>query len=234
MTYFDDFKTRLNASGASESDAFKQATSEFINDNFENSSNWKLVPVDGVSTSCRIVNTDSFRTRDMILKQGTRLNIGSLVTLDSNYFLITDFVYDNIISKARLTICSDIIKWHDKNGVLKQYHIVGNTVSRFNITEETGTLTINELGLFSVQRNADTDLIVPSQRFIIGGKAVSITGVNNFTTNDSIGNGISVMAITMSTISPLDDFTNGIADNSFLHDKDKKNNTDGGAGGNLW
>jgi len=234
VSYFDDYQKRLNASGTNEADAFKNSTINFIDRAFSNSPNYRLVPVDGVDTECRIINTDSFKTRDMILRPGSRVNIGSLVVVDSYYFLITDFVYDNIISKARLTIASDMLRWKNKDGVIKQYHLVGETASRFNMIERANSDFVSSQAYFYVQRNPDTDTIVPSQRFIIGGKVYHVIGIDNVTNTDSNGLGISQLIMSATPSSANDDFINGIADNSFLLDKEKTNDISGGSGGALW
>lgn len=237
MSYFDDFKKRLNASGANESDAFLKSTQSFTARTFTNSPNFRFVKVDGVDKPVRLVNTNSFKTRDLLMLPETIVNVGGVVEIDNMFFLVTDFTTDQIISKARLTVCADIIKWYDSKGNLKQHHLVGDNISRFIVQNSQGTQVAGNYTFVYVQRNEETDSIVASQRFIIGGRPYSVMGIDNITNVDSNGVGLTQLTLTVATFNPNDDLVNGIADNTFLNEKDKSNDDvddTSGDGGLIW
>jgi hypothetical protein len=118
MSYLDDFKARVNASGKNLAESQFNTTARFIEANFADSPFYRLVKINGVDMEVQLQDINAI-TRSanvslvqnvlkfMILKPNTSVNIGDMVELDGKFWMVTDYVSDNpLFPKAKIGKCN--------------------------------------------------------------------------------------------------------------------------------
>jgi hypothetical protein len=119
MSYLDDFKARVNASGKTIAESQFNTTAAFINANFADSPFYRVVKVNGtidlevqlqdISSVTRSANVSLVQDvlKFMILKPNTSVNIGDMIELDGQFWMVSDYVSDNyLFPKAKIDKCN--------------------------------------------------------------------------------------------------------------------------------
>jgi hypothetical protein len=108
--YFDRYKTRMNASGSSMGNTFKNSTIDFINKSFKDSPNYKQVDINGVTTDVRIVdNENKSNEKTLLFKPGIANVYGENALIDSENWLVVEYFKDEIHPKATIHRCNNTI-----------------------------------------------------------------------------------------------------------------------------
>jgi hypothetical protein len=229
--WFDKYKTRLNSSGLSEADAFKNSTLDMINDTFSNATNFAQIDIGGVITDVRIININSF-SKELIFRPSIIRSRGQILTIDSEKWMISDFNKDIISPKAKILRINNIMKWKDYSGVIVEEPCVlaSSTIAEANNLVGKG-MKSNDLfylptGSFRtfVQYNNNSKNIKFEQRFVFGSGVYKLVAVDDYT---YVENSVGYIALVFerSEIREADDIINRLADNSHL---DVGTSADGG------
>lgn len=178
MTYFDNYKARLNADGGSESEARLKATQDFTDREFTNSPSYKVVKINGVDTDVRLLTGNTYFDREMLLRPKTSVNIGDYVVDGSDTYLVFDFLAGKIAPKAILKQCTEVVKW-----ATFSYPAVVNVTNKFTMSDDNRFDLDMVYGYVDVYIPADTNtLSIPlSTRIVLG------TQVYEVVAKDDIG-----------------------------------------------
>lgn len=237
MSYFDDYKNKISAMGISESDAMHRMAQIAIDNSIKNSPDYKTLVINGVPTHTRVLKSigkDGFKEYKLLIPNAT-IPVGINIEMDSLLYLVTDSVFDSLKCKVTLTVCNSVLKWQKSDASIVTYNSIVSSVSRFKLlASNVGSTNSEEFIYAYVQRNADTDLIVPSQRFIMAGKTYQAMGIDNMSGVNSNGIGITQVSFTTCVAMDTDDFINGIADNALVNGKNKVINQNSWGSGDLW
>lgn len=216
MGLFDTYRTRINGQGDSFSGSIEQQTITFINNSFPDSPFYRNILVDGTSTETRVLRTQDPHTKNLLFRPSTLINKGALIQIDNDYWLTTSFEPNSMYPKATINQCNEMLRWYHSDGTLKQQHCVVLSLHRkvdlrVDSLMEMGDYQIRVL----VQKNSDTNLLIPSLRFILGGQAYQMLGIDKVS-NIFDGVGYYDIGVEVTTTTNKDDLTNEIADNSLL------------------
>lgn len=129
MSYYDNFKARMNVSGNTIADSQFNTTANFINTHFAESPFYRVVKVNGVDLEVQLQDISSV-TRSanvelvqnvlkfMLLKPNATVNIGDMVELDNLFWIVSDFISDNtLFPKAKIEKCNFV--FHLQTGETK-------------------------------------------------------------------------------------------------------------------
>lgn len=202
------------------------------------------VSIDGLETRAIIHDkwNNGLATNDknIFVKIKDSINIGSLVVFDGyKWFAISEPNNINqIISKAVIRKCNEIIKWKDKNDILYEYPCIAtkSPLFRFDIDENRYNVNLLEGSLFIyTQVNDDIKTLKPDMRFIFGYRQVwHLVGLDYSSYTDINGQGLVQLIVKITTTTnEKDDFENEIADNSDVFFGDNKEHP-GTGGGKYW
>lgn len=230
--YLDVYKKRILSNGEDVGDALSNDTIAFINDSFKNSTTYKLLEVESSkfvnlkTIDARVVQIERLGTlREIILRPDADLDVGVYVKIDNEWYLTIDKYGGLGASSIKLTIIkiNQMLKWKDKNGVIKSYKCVasatdlgskskqGKTIIEFNkydVKLPSGQLMV------SVELNKDTNLIELNHRMIFGKNVYEVIGYDDIS-NTTDGYGIIQYTVKLAPRTSKDDFVNGIAFNDY-------------------
>jgi hypothetical protein len=119
MTYLDDYKARINTSGKNLAESQFNTTARFIEISFADSPFYRVVKVNGtIDLEVQLQDINAItRSADvqlvqnvlkfMLLKPNNTVDIGDLVELDGQFWMVTDFISDNpLFPKAKIGKCN--------------------------------------------------------------------------------------------------------------------------------
>jgi hypothetical protein len=232
MTYFDNYKKRLSATGQNEVDAIKNASLDLVNSSFSDSPTYQVINVEGIDTDSRVLTTNDSNKINILFKLDDVINSGSNLVIDGKKWLITDIIKKITHQKAEAQRCNEALKWKNESDIILSHPCVVttlkytvnalNTGSRPSIENPEGNVYIY------VQLNSETKTVKHSQRFILGSQVYEIIGIDDLRmVQDNVG--VIEFTARISNKNVSDDFTGDIADNS------KDQGVDGVDGGRvLW
>jgi hypothetical protein len=219
LSYFDDYKDRLVSKGTTIGEAYGNATIDLINQMFTNSPLYKIVPIDSVDTEVRVLADKNSSIKTLIFRPRTKFDKGSIVTLESLKWLMTDFDNNDIYPKAAIAKCNDTLKWKPSDGVIREHPCVISGFSSsfsFGFAEDKQMkLPTGELHIF-VNYNTETLGLKLGTRLIFGSKIYKLAAIDDLT--DVLnGKGVLKLYIKMDIISEKDNFSTGIAENGMVN-----------------
>jgi hypothetical protein len=231
----DKYNERLNAYGNSIAETYKNNAIRLVNDKFADSPFYANIPINGVNTDVRIVQSDDKipDNKTLLFKPQTVINRGSYAVIGNYTWMTTDFFDNDIFPKATIWRCNMQLKWKDVNGVLHSYWAVVKDVSQreLNIKSDKMFDMPNTKMVLSVQFNNDTAAILNKTRFLWNGKPYIIQGIDSIS-HVFNGQGYIDMTFSADEINPADDLVNGIADNSTTYGSSSAGQKDNQGG--LW
>lgn len=123
MSYLDDFKARMNVSGNTIAQSQFNTTANFINAHFADSPFYRVVKVNGVDLEVQLQDISSVTRSSnvelvqnvlkfMLLKPNTSVNIGDLVEIEGQFWIVSDFISNNpLFPKAKIEKCNYVLQW---------------------------------------------------------------------------------------------------------------------------
>ena len=106
MSYFDNYKKRLQSQGNSGKEAVENATINLVNKNFSSSFGYKVVKVNQVETEVIYSNGKDHVDGELLFKPMYIPIRGSIVELDYNIYLIVDTLKHDIYPSAEIKLCN--------------------------------------------------------------------------------------------------------------------------------
>lgn len=201
MSYFDNYKKRLLASGNNELDAMVNNSTAYINKVFSNSPYYKNVLLNGTTNlEVRMLAGDTYFDKNILLKPNTTVKIGDYIKDGSDTYLVIDFI-NKLLPRAKLKMCTHKLKWdsyqYDCFVMTNRYFILRDDL-KYDIDLSEGSV------LVYAPANPDTLGIKLSTRVVLGSQVyeivakddLSVKGLVRFTANvivktsyDDINNG---------------------------------------------
>jgi hypothetical protein len=182
-----------------------------VNDDFDKSPSFKKIQLDGVQTDC-IINHKKSNVLDILLRPQSVITKGLYVTFNTDTFLLTEFIANEIYPKATLELCNANIKWKDSANVVKEFKCIVKGESYKEVEDKLVVTSESEIAIL-VQYNDETKTIKPNQRFIFGNSAFEVTSIDEVS-NVYKGKGILKLGVKYTSATDTDDKTNQIADKS--------------------
>ena len=114
----DDYMARINATGNTIKDSQFHSTSKFIESTFADSPFYKVVKWNGNDLETRLMDVNSITRSNQLMpvqygikfalfKPNVVMNLGELLQIDTDYWMVTDFTSDNtLFPKAKIQICN--------------------------------------------------------------------------------------------------------------------------------
>jgi hypothetical protein len=209
------YEKRLGATSVSE--AYKNDTINHINDIFSKSPTFKQVLVDGFAKDGIISHKEQSTELELLFRPQETINKGAYVEIDSDTYMIIDFIPNEIYPKAQLELCNSTLKWKDSMGNLKEYKcIVKGNVYEVKENERTNNkylITSDSELVVLVQYNDDTKTIKPNHRFIFGDVAFDVKSIDTLT-NVYNEKGFIKLVVKFTNLTDTDDIINDVADDS--------------------
>lgn len=212
----------------------------------------------------RVVEIERLGTlREIILRPTKNLEIGMSVKIDDEWYLLIDkYGGTGSTSIKMLAIkINETLMWRDSSQfknwnkhkddedyIDNDFHAFKCVASATDLGSKAKQskneiewnkydvrLPIGQL-FISVEKNSITEEIGLNHRFILGRNVYEITGIDDITTVDDDGYGIIQYTAKITTRRVEDDFTKGIAYNSYSEESQQKDDEieDGDKGGRLW
>ncbi len=107
MSYFDDYKKRLQAQGSDFTDSLLNSTSEVLDQNFSKSPTYFEVTKNGSTTiGVRVLN-DSDANKRVVLSRENEVNLGDLIDHKTYKWLVTELPINNrVYDKSEMMLCN--------------------------------------------------------------------------------------------------------------------------------
>lgn len=232
MGEYDTWRARIASIGSSQSNALENQTIQFINAKFADSPMYMQVPINGVTTSIRLLrdmDEDDSDTKRILFLPNETVNKGSIVQIYGDNWLVNTVDDHPYFPTGHLLRCSDSLRWYLSNGVTQKTYpcaIIPTTKNTMDKADKMLEMAMYQLHIF-VQFNADTETIGKGMRFILGNNnAVEIVGVDGVS-NIFDGEGYLDLSANIVTLTPNDNLTTKYADNSAYY-LPQKNSSGGG------
>lgn len=195
----------------STSDAYVSDTIVHVNGIFNTSPSFKKIMVEDTLTDSIVSHTKKSTVLDVLFRPNTELNKGVYTLIESDTYIITDFVPNKIYPKAKVELCNSEINWNEGNDTFSYKCIV--KASSFSETDERQASILQSELVVIAQYNSDTKRIRPTQRFVFGGNVYEVTTI------DSVSGvykevGLIEFIVKFTSTSTTDDIDNKIADTS--------------------
>lgn len=175
-------QTRLLAQGGSISGSMSESTKQVIRKSFKDSPSYKSVLINGVATDARIIDGKDSSYKTMLLLPNTVLNNGIYIYYNLNYWLVTDFVQNEINPKALIQKCNHELKWQDSNGLICAEPCIAtrSLLTKMDIIDNKYGIQLleGEMNIY-VQNNSNTCTIISGKRFYIGSQVYKVTGIDD-------------------------------------------------------
>lgn len=174
---------RLLAQGGSISGSMSKSTKQAIIKSFKDSPSYKSVLINGIATDVRIIDGKDSSYKTMLLLPDTVLKYGEYIYYNLNYWLVTDFVNNEINPKALIQKCNHELKWQDSNGLIHIEPCIAtrSLLTKMDIKENNKyglVLLEGEMNIY-VQSNINTCTIMADNRFYIGSQIYKVTGIDD-------------------------------------------------------
>jgi hypothetical protein len=209
------YKKRLGATSMSE--AYVNDTIAIINADFTNAPSYRQIQLNGVDEDCTFNLTKESNKREILLRPRTIIKKGMYVQLESNDYIVTECVPNEIYPKAEIVLCNNTLRWRDTLNVLKQYSCIikGDSISINNDNTGDKRLVIDSIAELKVivPYNDDTKTIEPTQRFVFDGNAFDVTGIDRMT-DVFKDEGLIILTVKATAMTDTDDVVTNVADDS--------------------
>lgn len=209
------YKARLMATSIS--DAYINDTVSMVNDDFDKTTSYRQIEIDGVSDECNVRLTDDSSKLKIWLRPKKSINKGMYVLLDGKMYMVTDFVPNEIYPKAEIELCNNTLRWRDTLNDLNEYSCIvkGESIELNETTYGDRRLVATsdaELKVL-VQYNSDTKKIKVDDRFLFGNNAYNVIGIDNIT-NVYQEKGFIKLTVQATGKTATDDTTSGVANDT--------------------
>lgn len=231
MSYFDSYKNRVNSNDSI--DAFTKATIELINDSFATSSSYSVLNINNESVDVRVVSDSNSQLKRVLFRPeyGSKIQLGTILEIDGDKWLIIDVDRDKIYPKALIQYCNQNLKWYNSSDILIIEPCIvtaKSDLNSFDVSENKYISTLEGKYKVYVSNNINTQNLVVGHRFVFNSHTYEIKGIDSVTNS-----GVLSMIIEPTVSSSKDNKSTQVADNSIVYKKgDSNSNTSGG--GSLW
>ena len=182
MTYYDSYITRITAYGDNSRDAQIDASVAAVNSLFANNPSYTTITINSTSTEVILLDGKDSTHKFLLFLPSSTISIGEIVTINSQYWLVTDFVSSPISPKASIELCNDTLYWQDSNGVVQSSHCVTtrSLLTKMDIKESQYNISLleGEMNCF-VPNNVLNETIKPDQRFYLGNYIYYVGGIDD-------------------------------------------------------
>lgn len=206
------YQKMIGANNTSLSQAYINDTIIHVNEIFDKSPSFKTILVNHTPMDCIVSHTKKSTILDLLFRPKSVLTKGMYANFESDVYLVTEFVPNEIYPKANLELCNSVLKWKDETGTIKEYKCVVKR-DTYNEKEDRQVYTSDSELLAMVQYNDDTKQIKPTQRFMFGSSAFEVVQIDAVT-NVYNGNGYIKFGLKFTSTSATDDKENQVADDS--------------------
>lgn len=208
MSYIDDYMARINATGNTIKDSQFHSTSKFIESTFAESPFYKVVKWNNQDLEVRLMDVNSITRSNQLMpvqygikfalfKPNVVMNLGELLQIDTDYWMVTDFTSDNtLFPKAKIQICNfnlqvktgetktllgydDYFKrpvYDEQPTHATMQSILKNTVG--NITLNSEVNLPSEKMLITITYNDTSKLIKENDEFDMYGRQYKVVGID--------------------------------------------------------
>jgi hypothetical protein len=209
------YKRRLGATSVSE--AFINDTIAIINADFTNAPSYRVIKLNGVDEDCTFNLTKESNKREILLRPRKTIEKGMYVLLDTDIYIVTECVPNEIYPKAEIVLCNNTLRWRDTLNVLKQYSCIikGDSISINGDVTGDKRLVMDSMAELKivVPYNDETKTIEPTQRFVFDGQAFDVTGIDRIT-DVYKDKGLITLTVKATAKTDTDDVATGVADDS--------------------
>jgi len=182
MSYLDDYKTRILSGGSGIKETNENASKSAFTDVFDDISGNETIYIDGVATKVILISGKDSTHQIVQFLPSTTISIGEIVTINTQYWLVTDFVSNPISPKASIELCNDTLYWQDSNGVVQYSHCVAtrSLLTKMDIKESQYNISLleGEMNCF-VPNDALNETIRVDQRFYLGNYIYYVGGIDD-------------------------------------------------------
>lgn len=219
MSYFDNYKNRRSKDS---SNSYRETTKEFLNSSFDNSPTYDPnVKINGTTIGARVIEGKDSFYKKLLFKPPAKYDIGSLVEIKGELWLMSDFVVQEFIPKAMLQYCNNSLNL----GTTIEPLIVPVIISRsdlvkFDVEDNRHDVNIMQGAVYVfAQLNEISKGIGINKRFVLGSQAYQVVGIDDLTYSK---NGIGLIRFSMKLVSKSekDDFNSGTTTDEELDGSD--------------
>lgn len=222
MSYFDDYKNRLDEYGGSISGSRMAVTEVIINRSFADSPSFRVGTLNNNSLDLRVERgkdlKDENNSKTFLFRPNSVVDRGDLIDVDGDNWIVIDRNYtNNLLPKADVLLCNEHLNW-DQDGSLISYPCATRQYRPLrSIKEDREDINLPSGYLFVLApHNEDTRKVKLRQRFILGDQAYEVVGVDS-TTYVYRDKGVVYFSVSIVPEKDRDDITNRVADNSGLN-----------------
>lgn len=213
MSYFDDYKRRVNILGSSSSERMVNLQRTTIKNSFSNTPSYFEVTINSSSSpvGVQIVDDSNVRDQKLIICVDYQLKNGDVIDWQDAKWInvLTDDMSD-IYYRGQLRRCVGQLKWLDSNGLPKERYFTFKSDSSTNFGVQDGRIMTlgNERRILIVPLDDDTKLIGKDRRFIFDSRAWISTTIDTISVDNLL-----IMTVEESEIDKTNDNLDlGIAD----------------------
>lgn len=106
MSYFDDYKKRVQLFGSNVNEASKNNSINYINRVFSNTLNYQIVKINDIDTEVIINEGKTYKEKKLILKPNVHFDVGSLVDYNNEKWLVIDKYENQISDSLKIELCN--------------------------------------------------------------------------------------------------------------------------------
>jgi hypothetical protein len=169
MSYLNLFRQRILSSGNKPTDGIVNASKQTIKNNFSNSLFSEIVLINGMEYEAIITQDKKSEDKKLLLLPDVQVDIGSVVELNSNLYLIMDFQgegINEIYPSATLKKCNNTYPIKvNKTSQLKGHNQLGKPVYEDVYSVDKLEPCIVESGNFAT--DTDSQLVIPKNTLFI-------------------------------------------------------------------
>jgi hypothetical protein len=208
------YQKMIGENNSSITQAYINDTITHVNDMFSKSPSFEQMKFDGVFIDT-IISHKKSNVLDLLLRPQTSLNKGIYAVYETDTYLLTEFIANEIYPKATIALCNSFLKWKDDLGVVKEYKCVikGNTFNNDQKKDVNELIASTGQIQVLVQYNDETKTIKPNQRFIFGNSAYVVDTIDDIS-NVYKNKGIINLVVKAVSTTDTDDKINQVADST--------------------
>jgi hypothetical protein len=128
MSYIDTYKHRLNAYGSSIKDTYINSTIETVDNVFSDNPSYQQVSINNIQVDTIVTKKDTSDKKILLFRPGVSYGKGTVVTISSNSYLMTDFQDDPIYPTAAIQLCNNTLNIYHDETVISDYDSTGNSI----------------------------------------------------------------------------------------------------------